>query len=413
MAVSVSGLFHDVLLPTPTRKPRSRGNAAGGTPDASLERDSYKSINEKLQRVEFYNCRCSCRTCPKCGPIKGNKVRDRLLEESSQFQHPLMLTLTVDRSHFYDPLAAHEIITEKEYIGRLLKRLGVKVWVWVLEFQGKTGLGWPHWHVLLDASGLNSRKINLELAWHLWRDKWGIGSIDVRARSKFKNERHAVFYITKYLTKHPKEGYPPWVIELPRRIRFFQASKAIGPLVNRRKIAPDHPMDELPDLESSDIPGRDAEAKKPTTRREMRPPIERMSACETAANAVLITPDQTTGSMNREWIGTIDANGGRLAMLAREGKIHTPVTVAKVTEIYPESTRTEHRPVLYATKNTPPRDVFKKLRDELDASNESQHRAELIDRKRDQLIRSNVFAQRAAESESQPQEPDHEAPAPF
>lgn len=413
MAVSVSALFHDDPLPTPTRKPRSRGNAAGGTPDASLERDSYNRINDKAQRVEFYNCCCSCRTCPKCGPIKGNKVRDRLLEESAQFKHPLMLTLTVDRSLYYDPLSAHERITEEGYIRRLMQRLGVKVWVWVLEFQGKTGLGWPHWHVLLDASGLKSRKINLELAWHLWRDKWGIGSIDVRASGKFKSARHAVFYITKYLIKQPKEGYPTWVLELPKRVRFFQASKAIGPLVSRRKATLDPPLDELPDLESSDVPGRDAEAKKPIPRREMRPPIERMSACETAANAVLITPDESTGSTNREWLGTIDANGGRLALLAREGKIHTPVMVAKITEIYPESIRTEHRPVIYASKNTPPKEIFKELRDELAKTNESQHRSELIERKRAQLMRANVFAQRTAESESQPQEPDHEAPAPF
>lgn len=409
MAVSVSALLRDDADPTPPRVPRSRGSAAGGTPAASLEREPYNWTEDREQRVEFYNCRCSCRTCPKCGPIKGNKVRDRLLEESRQFTHPLMLTLTVDRSRHYDPLAAHERITEDGFIRRLMQRLGVKVWVWVLEFQGKTGLGWPHWHVLLDASHLPSRKIDLQLAWHLWRDEWGIGSIDVRAGDKFKGPKHAVFYITKYLTKHPKEGYPLWVLELPKRVRFFQASQSIGPLVASRSEFIDDP----PELDSSETPGRDAEASKPTTRRVMRPLIDRMSACDTAANAILITPDEISGSATREWLGTIDANKGRLALLAREGKVSSDVTIVKTTVHYPGSTITDTRPVLYASKNTPPREVFKALCEELDTSGESHHRGQLIDRQRSQLLRSNVFAQRASELESQPQEPDHEAPAPF
>ena len=54
-----------------------------------------------------------------------------------------MLSLTVDRKHFASPEEAHRAVTAGTYISTLIPLLGVKTWFWVLEFQTKTGQGWP------------------------------------------------------------------------------------------------------------------------------------------------------------------------------------------------------------------------------------------------------------------------------
>src|SRR6185369_1412740 len=123
-----------------------------------------------------------------------------MLAKARLFRNPALLTLTVDRSHFASPEDAHRQITEGSFIARLMRLLGVVTWFWVLEFQTKTGDGWPHWHLLIDLDDVGGR-LDLAKAWRLWRDKWGLGGLDLSTRKSFADRQHAVLYVTKYLTK--------------------------------------------------------------------------------------------------------------------------------------------------------------------------------------------------------------------
>src|SRR5690606_33249807 len=135
---------------------------------------------EPTGRVFLKLCHCRCRTCPGCGPRYGWKVRQRLLNGADLFTRPGLFTLTVDRSAFGGPEDAFLRITQDGYVRRLMRLLGVTVWAWTLEFQMLTGDGWPHWHLVIQVP---PGGLDLKRAWHLWRDKWGLGGLDLKRKS--------------------------------------------------------------------------------------------------------------------------------------------------------------------------------------------------------------------------------------
>jgi hypothetical protein len=412
MAVVVSeGLWGQPAKEARRGSPRSGRPAAGASPAARLEREAYNRT-ENEPHVVFHDCRCNTRICPKCGPRKGHHTRDRMLTKAEAFVAPLLLTLTVNRDNFPDPESAHRRVAQDGLIRRLMDRLDVRIWIWVLEFQGRTGTGWPHWHVLLDASTLPRKRIDLAQAWHLWRDTWAVGGLDVRGTSKFRSPRHAILYVTKYLTKFPKTGFPVWVLEAEHRIRFFQPCRRLGPLAAPESTADadaqDSPADAPPASDDSapDVPGRDAEGP-PRRRRCMRPLIARAAECGTASNAVLVTPDGE-GSTVREWLGTTPANASRIAYLARTHQLRTDLDVVRTVREFPGTTLIENRPIVFAKGSTPPRQVFKQLREEFETGGELQHHQTLIADRRARLTDRNVFAQREAE-EATPRTPGRDA----
>lgn len=217
-----SGVSTDA--PAAPRAVESEGGA--GRLDTERSNRKYRLVGQ----------RCGCRACETCGPVRGYDTREVLLERASEWEGPLLLTLTVDRKGtttgrgFEGPAAAHEYVSAGGYVRRLMRLLGLRRWVWVLQFQSGTGAGWPHWHVLVDV-GASGRLpvVDLKRAWRLWRDRWGIGGLDVE-KSDFEGAEHAVRYITRYLVRQPEEGYPPWVLQSAKRVRLIGASKAVGRL---------------------------------------------------------------------------------------------------------------------------------------------------------------------------------------
>lgn len=176
---------------------------------------------------------------------------------------------------------------EKKFIARLLtKEMGIRRWVWVLEAQEENGDGWPHWHILLDIGDLPAMWYNKDTqeaqeqapanktGWvyiphyfdlnkaHRLLTKWKIGKqckLSVR-RDSFNTGKHAVFYITKYLIKSPKRGFPAWMLETPR-LKFYASSRAFS---------------------RSDEPAEPEIEKKKYKEREIktaRRPVERVSEC--------------------------------------------------------------------------------------------------------------------------------------
>jgi len=299
------------------------GEAAPGPASPRLEsKDNNRTLKDLIGRIIFVHQRCNSRTCSSCGPRLGYIVRQRLLEKHDLFKVPALLTLTVDRKNFESPGAAHHSINEFGLIRRLMRYLDVQCWVWILEFQKRSGTGWPHWHILIDLSNQVGQKLDLSRAWRLWRDQWGVGGVDIQQRRNFQEPSHAINYITKYLMKQPKVGFPLWVIEATKRIRLCGSAKAIGALIARPGIkAPAGDDEETP-----------REAAKP------RPLIERMSECGTRATAFFEWFDPETGEMKKTYAGVVSASPSRLLTLSKLSRLDTSIVGETMSKEQPGGT---------------------------------------------------------------------------
>jgi len=189
----------------------------------------------------------------------GVALREVLRSRADMFRRPQLLTLTVKPSNFNgDPERAFRHVMDGRYISRLMGQLGVKRYVWVLELQKS---GFPHWHLLVDAP---FGRVDYDRAWKLWgwtRDAWQIGGVKFSDQT-FDNPVHAVHYITKYIIKQPVQGYPDWVLNCHRRIRWVGASRAIGSLVFQPTLR-DGDDDDDDDGEGDDEESRRAERRRP------------------------------------------------------------------------------------------------------------------------------------------------------
>ena len=297
--------------PFPSGTGRGGGAAIGGPRPARVDRLESTVSNVKFDEPEpvglfaLIPCRCRSRTCEKCGPCLGWRVRQNMLSKAHLFSRPAMLSLTVDRSCFSSPEAAHGAITEGKFIARLLRLLGVKLWLWVLEFQTKSGDGWPHWHVLIDLDDVPGKRIDLPRAWRLWRDKWHLGGLDLSVKQA-RTREHAIHYITKYLTKMP-ESFPVWVLLRGKAIRFVQGCKAIGSLTGQppRERSEPEPKDQL------DLPFREPRSCL----------LERMAHCEMTCKVMCVDGDNLAGVGGWSWMGSARAVPADLIDLSEQGLI--------------------------------------------------------------------------------------------
>lgn len=275
-------------------------SAGGGS--SKLDPSSSNRKSSELTVAVLCPKQCRCRTCDKCGPVMGWRLRQNMLAKAHHFRTPAMLTLTVDRSRFASPEDAHRAISDGGYVRRLMRLLNLISWFWVLEFQTKTGDGWPHWHVLIDLEDVGGR-VDLAKAWGLWRDRWRIGGLQLEV-SKFKDPTHGVMYMTKYLTKMP-EAFPLWVMVRERAIRFLGGCKSLGSLTGE----PPRPRIEPEPVDQMTLPFR-----KPRTIL-----VFRMARCEQTANVFCVAGDCAAGEGEWKWMGTIPATVDDVIELAEQG----------------------------------------------------------------------------------------------
>lgn len=182
---------------------------------------------------------CGSRFCHHCGPRLGRQLRKRLVRTCEErFQGAALISLTVaprgvegsDTCRgFASPESAYWAVRNHRYVSRLMAYLGIRDWVCVLEWQGN---GWPHWHLVVPNRYVDYRRLR-----HYWFEVWGVGQqVDVQ-RGRFRDGKHALQYITKYLTKAPRDedgqpsDWPEWVLESTRRIRIVSSSRSVGALV--------------------------------------------------------------------------------------------------------------------------------------------------------------------------------------
>lgn len=303
-----------VSAPRPARRSDSRFSQGNAVPPR-LE-SLRNNVNSDPLDPEYLGTAVMCpqccrkRTCPTCGPRLGWHVRQNALNKASMFRRPALLTLTVDRSQFKGPEEAHAKITAGRFIATLLRLLGIKVWFWVLEFQTRSGDGWPHWHILIDLADAPGGKINLKRAWSLWRDRWKLGGLDLQAKSDFHDASHAVLYVTKYITKMP-EAFPIWVLLRAKATRFVGASKAIGCLVGKP---------------SSGSKAESEDADKVQFRPERMPLLMGMARCQMTTSIFGLGCDAASGELKCSWLGRARAVPADLVSMAEQGLISARFT---------------------------------------------------------------------------------------
>lgn len=210
--------------------------AARGLP--SLESIS-NSVMGRPDGVGFVvsPCGCRCWFCPECAPRKGRELRDRLMPKVREFRAVLMVSLTVDPHVFDgDPRLAWRYVRQSRCVSRLVRaldRAGLlhsRRFFYVVEWQKG---GFAHFHMLLDAAFIPHEI--LSAMWNRFRPRWagdpapgrpGLGFVWV-SKGGPMGRAHAVRYLTKYLTKNPREGYPDWVMDAggDQRIRRYEVSR--------------------------------------------------------------------------------------------------------------------------------------------------------------------------------------------
>ena len=245
---------------------------------------------EGTGRAVCVSRRCNRRTCNHCGPRLGFTVRRNVQSRAPMWVAPCILTLTVDRREFTSPQEAHHRITRGKFIPRLMRLLGLTRWLWVLEFQQKTGDGWPHWHLCIDLAEVGGR-LDLSRAWSLWRDTWHLGGLDLSQRRAGMTAEHALNYITKYLTKSPEGGYPEWVLHA-NSVRFVQGSRSLGRLVGKWQASEEESQEEEQEPEEQDRTGRKSN-------------IEANAKCGLDTSVLREEIDGLTGEIRYRFIGSL------------------------------------------------------------------------------------------------------------
>jgi len=238
--------------------------------------------------IRAISCNCKNWMCEECRKPKGIKIRLALLANHGLFKDPRLFSITVARTWFSSPLEAYRWVMEKKFISRLLTtKMQIHRWIWVLEVQEESGDGWPHWHILIDVSDLPGRWLNLatkelqvveplnKSGWHYIKHffdlerahyflrRWKIGEQCKLSSRKddFQSPEHAIKYITKYLIKPTKRGFPPWMLE-HSGIRFYQPSMEIGSILSENNLK------------------KKKENKNKTSSRSRRLPVERIAECK-------------------------------------------------------------------------------------------------------------------------------------
>ncbi|MBL4884185.1 MAG: hypothetical protein JKY95_06590 [Planctomycetaceae bacterium] len=222
----------------PSRSVAERREASPDGPDSYLE-IVVNVVDGTLNRygTEHYimACGCKCWFCPGCCLALGLKRRELLTEILESFEALQMWTFTIDPLLFDAPATAFEYVRKKRSISELVRALKKeeylisKRYFYVLEWQKNTEM--PHWHLLLE-----TRHLPFDFVCMIWNrnrpkemglpegDRPGFGSVRFSA-PRFQNNKHAANYATKYLIKHPKHGYPDWVLDLKGRVPRYGTSR--------------------------------------------------------------------------------------------------------------------------------------------------------------------------------------------
>jgi hypothetical protein len=189
-----------------------------------------------LNQYEVVAKGCRNRYCPQCCETLGVKLRERVREKVATWKACLLVTLTIDPTLFPTPADAMERVRTRRAFSRLVRallksgHLKSGRYFAAIEFQ-KNGM--PHWHLLLE-----SDFVPIERVQELWDrnrpdtagpvqpGRPGFGFVWM-SKDKFDSTEHAAHYVTKYVLKYPKAGYPDWVLDFVGRIPKYSTSRGL------------------------------------------------------------------------------------------------------------------------------------------------------------------------------------------
>jgi len=212
-----------------------------------------------------------------------------------------MVTLTVDPQLFPDPESAHRYVHEKRAISVLvnaLRKAGVLLgghYFCVVEWQKKSEMA--HYHLLVEAE-----RIPFGLLCELWNrnrpksagpitgNRPGFGSVRF-SKPNFKNNLHAACYATKYLIKHPKDGYPDWVMKYQGRIKRYTTSHGFWKSAEQVEQIEEHEeqIEELEEQAVQVVSKPDADQEQIRPRKKSRTIGERLESCCREAIILCVT----------------------------------------------------------------------------------------------------------------------------
>jgi hypothetical protein len=161
--------------------------------------------------------------------------------------------------------------------------------------------------------------------WELWRDKWGVGGLDLDlSRNDESTATQAVRYAIRYC-QHQSGVVAPWVLEMKRLPRAFELYGELREAVRRddngnASAPPTTPTDGPDDTDGSES-ATDAETpqKKARTKSE-RTVGERMLDCGIGAS-VLLRRSYPDGSTYHKFLGPLPLTPGRLAIASKFGEL--------------------------------------------------------------------------------------------
>jgi hypothetical protein len=184
--------------------------------------------------IRVTGCRCRSLWCYRCGRSERSKRRAWMAEVVEKWPDVVTMSLSVDRNGccggrvWSSPREVWAFVRENRLVSRLLRDvLGLSEWIAVLEFQKKTGGGWPHWHVLLPR---RLTKAELQSVRDWMTDKWGVcgrAGVNLRGRrgpdGRLYPKFSAVRYVTKYLSD--PDDLPDWM--LSEQGQFFSQGRDV------------------------------------------------------------------------------------------------------------------------------------------------------------------------------------------
>lgn len=238
----------------------------------------------------------------------------------------MMLTLTLDPDLFDSPEAAWRYVREHRCIAVMMQRLDrwglvkSREFFAVVEWQKKSEM--PHWHVLVDASFIDIERVReaWNRNWKGWQQRIaagrpGFGAVRYsRKRGHgFKSAEHAANYASKYITKHPEQGYPEWVMQSgSRAVHRYSASRGFWRGVDDQEQlpTPDDECSEDPDEPEQGVCGEASQDEPQPSQRPRRTVAEVVADCgeRTAIFEIREGFDAYSGEQveQRRFLGRID-----------------------------------------------------------------------------------------------------------
>jgi hypothetical protein len=236
-------------------------------------------------------------------------VRSRVLPHAGMFKNPRLFTATIDRKRFKSGADAYDYIRPK--LRTFLRLAGFKKAFAVMAFHPKAP-EWPHWHFLIDLEDCGGR-VDLKRLWAIWRDKWGVGGLDLGLKPvKDGNATAAVRYIVGYC-QHQAGVVGQWVLRRKRVPRAFEFYGELRAAIRAASGPASEPGDGAP---------------KRRRASSMRCVGERLQDCG-KGSTVMLCRRWRNGRTSFQFSGTLPVTPGRVALADAVGDLPASLGIVR------------------------------------------------------------------------------------